>query len=250
MRVAAVGRRRRLCNWSALLKAPANAAWEDAARMRARPLTRLIAAVVVLATAAALAAVAAPASGAAKQTCLTYAGETLLDVQGVIRVYAASVPDRPTPHTVVRVYACKPGHAPRTQLVVEHDDSDGGYTCAPATTDADSRWLALDCAYVGGTFIDDHIYEFPFGTSVGQRVASLDGGSLVGVSTSGGLAVVDECDQTLEVADASGVRVVAPASVTDPAVGGAHVYWTAGTTVGSTTPTGHPKGSLTTPGSC
>ncbi|HWH10763.1 MAG TPA: hypothetical protein VG165_06515 [Solirubrobacteraceae bacterium] len=205
----------------------------------------------LLAASAAVAAVVAPASGSTvRTTCLTYPGDTLLDMQGVLRVYAVSVPVRPTPKTVVSVYWCKPGRTARTLLVVEHDDSDGGYTCAPATLDSNESWLAIDCAYVGGTATLDYVYEFPLGTTVGHRTATVSGGSLVGVSTSGGLAVVDECDSTLEVADATGVHVVAPAGVTDPAVGGAHVYWSTATGTGSNTPRGHPKGALTTPGTC
>lgn len=203
-----------------------------------------------LLAACALAVAAAPASGSSAATCLTYPGDTLLDVSGVIRIYSASVPARPTPRTVVSVYSCKPGRTARTRLIVEHDDSDGGYTCAPATLDSTKAWVAIDCAYVGGTAILDHVYEFPLGSTVGHRVASVVGGGLVGVTTSGGLALIDGCDQTLEIADAGGVRVVAPASVTDPAVGGAHVYWTAGASTGVAVASGHPRGSLTTPGQC
>lgn len=205
----------------------------------------------LLAAAGPAAAITAPASGsAARPTCLTYPGDTLLDMQGVLRVYTVSVPARPTPTTVVRVYACKPGRTARTLLVVERDDSDGGYTCAPASVDSNRSWLAIDCAYVGGTATTDYVYEFPLGSAVGRRTASVSGGALVGVSTSGGLALVDECDSTLEVADTTGVHVVAPAGVTDPAVGGAHVYWSTATGTGSSMPRGHPRGSLTTPGTC
>ncbi|HEY5198386.1 MAG TPA: hypothetical protein VIJ51_15300 [Solirubrobacteraceae bacterium] len=203
-----------------------------------------------LLAACALGATVAPASGSSAATCLTYPGDTLLDMQGVVRVYAVSVPARPTPKTVVSVYSCKPGRTARTRLIVEHDDSDGGYTCAPATLNSTKSWLAIDCAYVGGTSTLDHVYEFPLGTAVGPRAAAVVGGGLVGVTTSGGLALVDGCDSTLEIADSGGVRVIAPASVTDPAVGGAHVYWSTGTVTGVATATGHPKGSLTTPGTC
>lgn len=210
---------------------------------------RLRLAISLLAVCALVLAVA-PASGSSAATCLTYPGETLLDVAGVVRVYSVSVPARPSPKTVVSVYSCKPGRTARTRLIVERDDSDGGYTCDPATLDTGAAWLAIDCEYVGGAAVGDYVYEFPFKSTVGHRVASVVGGGLLGVTTSGGLALIDGCDQTLEIADAGGIRVVAPASATDPAVGGAHVYWTAGATTGSATATGHPSGSLTTPGQC
>jgi hypothetical protein len=212
--------------------------------MRTRLLVGLLAVCV-------LTAIVAPASGSSTAgSCLTYAGDTLLDIQGVVRVYVASVPPRPTDRTVVSVYACKPGKTARTRLIVEHDDSDGGYTCNPAMTDTNMSWLAVDCAYVGGTFVFDHVYEFPLGSSVGRRTAAVAGGALVGVTTSGGLALIDGCDSTLELADAGGVHVIAPETATDPAVGGAHVYWSTTTTPGTATATGHPAGSLSTPGKC
>jgi hypothetical protein len=211
--------------------------------MRAKALIGLVAA-------AGLVALVTPASGSSTTTCLTYPGDTLLDIQGVLRVFAASVPARPTDRTVVTVWACKPGRKTRTRLIVEHDDSDGGYTCAPATVDSNGAWLGIDCAYVGGTFTFDHVYEFPLRSTVGRRTAAVAGGGLVGITTSGGLVLIDGCDSRLEVADSTGVHVVGPANSTDAAVGGAHIYWSAGAATGAATASGHPTGSLTTPGKC
>ncbi|HEY5196645.1 MAG TPA: hypothetical protein VIJ51_06415 [Solirubrobacteraceae bacterium] len=196
------------------------------------------------------AATVGSASGSSTGTCLSYSGETLLDIPGHWRIFAVSVPPGPTARTVVSVYACRPGRTARTRVVVERDDRNGGYTCGPALIDSSRSWLAVGCTYVGGTFVTERAYEFRLGSAVGRRTATIVGGGLVGVLTSGGVAVIDGCDSTLEVADATGVHVVAPAKTTDIAVGGAHLYWWTGTAIAASTGKGHPIGLVTTPGRC
>jgi hypothetical protein len=207
-------------------------------------------AVIALLVTCALVATVASASGSSTGTCATYSGETLLDIPGGLRVFAVTARSGQTGRTRVSVYACGPGRIARTRLIVEPGGGNGAYTCGPALIDSSRSWLAVACGRAGGPLSQVRVYEFPLGSTVGHRSATIVGGGLVGVMTSGGLALIAGCDGQVEVADATGVHVVAPASVTDLAVGGARVYWWTGRAIGAATATGHPKGSLAASGRC